>query len=406
MNNEEPIPIQTLNINRDEPARPMPEQAMAQVPPSIPRSINFYSLLHQWQPMGIRVVVNLPFVGDDQSILFAIRNGPYIPDHRSQYYNDKYSTHVFGFNAMNAVVQSRPGGSAYPSNWPVHISYFDSPPFLSQMSRCFRRWRGDMQYRIRVVAGFVTQGYIIVAPMKNTPLAITTMNEYAASYNLINTDPTSYRSLMQNAYIMSDTSFYRHVEITYPYEYPTPWYDQFQWIANRVSVPLDDKGENILPTRIIEPFSDNWLCVFFRGALEPTRDTAQMSFELEYRAKEGFQFADPGLPPFDLSYPKENLALASESWASIKTIPSTQWKSDGIRNITAITPPAKKQGSSSYIRSRGHRDADQIPENAQEMQEQRSFRTLPPPSSSQEPGEDTVDPRTPSQRRRDAEFSY
>lgn len=403
MNNEEPIPIQALNINRDVPSRPMPEQAMAQVPPSIPRGVNFYSLLHQWQPMGIRVVVNLPFVGDDQSILFAIRNGPFLPDHRHQIFSGSanFSCHVFSFNAMNAVVQSIPGGAPYPKNWPVHISYFDSPPFLSQMSRCFRRWRGDMQYRIRVVAGFVTQGYIIIAPMKNTPLALTVMDEYASSYDLVNTDPTSYRSLMQNAYIMSDTSFYRHVEVTYPYEYPTPWYDQFQWVANRVAIPLNKEGTNITPSRIIEPFSDNWLCVFFRGSLEPTRDTSQMSFELEYRAKEGFQFADPGLPPFNLSYPKESLDLANQSWATVKTIPSSKWTSDGIREITPVTPNIQKTRAAAQRR---HRDASNIPDNADDIQNERSFS-----SSSQKPeisGDNSDDSRTPSQRRRDAEFSY
>lgn len=411
MNNVEPPAQDLANMQLQEPSRPLPEQTQSQRPILVPRPISFLSVIHQWQPMGIRVTVNLPFVGDDKSTLFCIRNGPFIPDPCEAYFNSEGKSILeFAFNAMNAVVQTDPYGSNYPKNYPVHISYYDSPPFLSQISRCFRRWRGDMQYRLRIVSGFVTQGYIIISTIKNSPLAISKMDEFNQFYNILDIDNTSYRSKMQNAYLMSDVSMYRHVEVTYPYEYPTPWYDQYQWIANRVDILTTDKNDDVLPARIQEPFADNWLAVFFRGALEPTRDTSQMSFELEYRAMEGFQFADPNLPPYNIHRVRTNLPNYKLPSRPVLTIPSTKWTSDGINSIrpaasgltnilngptpgTQVRPAMRRAG-------RVHRDADV------EVSPSTISPTTGIDESAVTEGEDTVDQRTPSQRRRDAEFSY
>lgn len=355
MNSNESATTLLANMQIGEPARPLPEQAMSQIPPYIPRPISFMSVIHQWQPMGIRVVVDLPFVSDDASTLFAIRNGPFIADWREETLASEWirgsdlppvaskkSIGVWGFAALNGVVQTTSGTDlTFPDKYGVHISYYDSPPLLSQISRCFRRWRGDMQYRIRVVAGFVTQGYLIIAPLKNSPKLVSSADPLSTFSYIGGTDTTSYRPLMQNSYIMSDTSMYRHIEITYPYEYPTPWYDQYQWIANRLAVDRGGEvtpawGNNVFANAFSEPFSDNWLCVLLRGALEPTRDTAQITFELEYRAAEGFQFADPGLPPVNIHYISSYVA---DSWScpypvgKVLSIPSKTFESNGVNMI-------------------------------------------------------------------------
>lgn len=451
MNNEEPTLTALANVQIGEPSRKMPEQTVAQIPVSIPRPISFLSVIHQWQPMGIRVVVDLPFVGDDMSTLFCIRNGPYIPDHREKIFSQHYGgsgqedISVFAFNATNAVIMTTDGSkNIYPKNYPVHISYYDSPPLLSQISRCFRRWRGDMQYRIRVVAGFVTQGYLLISPIKNTPVEAAQLDEYKQFYFLRNTDTTSYRPMMQNSYLMSDTSMYRHVEVTYPYEYPTPWYDQFQWLANRWSpqVSFDSNKKFVIyPTAFEEPFADNWLSVLVRGVLEPTRNTSQMTFELEYRAMEGFQFADANLPPSNIHKIRNKLPNSIHSWAAVKTIPSSSWTSDGISLVSAVSQqtaaqsvvnylsvpkvpknleyvgpgnsgvPAQnsKQVRSGQVRSRRVErvaDENEHPKHVDEYGSDEYYNSTEPPVESSSGVYDTVDSRTPSQRRRDLEFSY
>ena len=81
MNNEEPQLTQVANIQIASSGHKLPEQAqVAQC--SIPRPFGFEHLIHQWQPMGIRVTLNIPFVGNDRDYLFAIRNGPFIPDYQ------------------------------------------------------------------------------------------------------------------------------------------------------------------------------------------------------------------------------------------------------------------------------------------------------------------------------------
>lgn len=348
MNSDFKTTTQLANIQLSEPSRLLPEQTPV-LPVSVPRPISFLSIIYQWQPMGIRVVADLPFVSDDSSPLFCIRNGPFIADWREGWWDSKgHSIAVGAFNMLNGVILS-PLGGAFVQNFPVHIAYYDSPPLLSQLSRMFRRWRGDMQYRIRVVAGFVTQGYLIIAPIKNTSKSLNKFDEYSFQSTLQVTDNLSFRAYMQNAYVMSDTSMYRHVEVTYPYEYPTPWYDQYQWMENRVNLELiekDDPHNNTFKTyTFYEPFADNWLGVFFRGALEPTRDSSQITFELEYRAVEGFQFSDPGLLPQNFHYTTS--ALWDDNLLSfpftVKVVPSKNFKSNGIDKIWALSPSTKSQ---------------------------------------------------------------
>lgn len=422
--NEEPALSELANIQLTEPSKPIPEQVSFR-PVAIPRPVSFLSIIHQWQPMGIRVVLDLPFVGDDSRGIFYIRNGPYIPDHRDKWYmNDGTDISVYAFNSMNAVM-SLAGGSAYPKNFPVHFTYYDSPPLLSQISRCFRRWRGDMQYRIRVVSGFVTQGYLLAGPLKNSPYSPGQYNEYTTSPIVFQTDSTSFKPIMQNAYLMSDSTMYRHLEITYPYEYPTPWYDQFQWIENRTAVSsiVTDSAKKrwAHPMPFLEPFADNWLVLFSRGALQTNQASSQITFELEYRAVEGFQFADPNLPPYNIHYPKSAMLNMVNPWANVKIIPASNWTSDGISTITKATTLSGVSDSRAAEnlaarilphhtsgRMRHSRTASDIPDDADQLQAEKShpyvFEEMDPTEI--DPKSEVEDMRTPSQRRRDSEFVY
>lgn len=308
----------------------------------IPRPIDFLGLMHQWQPMGIRITLKLPFVSNDWGFLFLIRNGPFIPRLNRQV--DKAiapegNIDVYAYNNLRNVFLLPDDGNenefvSYPSNYPLSLSVYDHPPVLSTIAHSFRRWRGDMQYRVRVVAGFGTQGYLVAGNLKNEMMPIGIYDEYRATPNITRMD-ASYRQMMMNGYVMSDTSMFRHLEVTVPYDYPTDWYDQFQWIENRVAFP----GVLALPTKpksyafrepmfLNEISGDDFVAIGVRGSIE-AKDTTVMAFELEYRAMEGFQFGEPGLPSQDMLYNRRK-TLDVASWARVKTIPNLKMWSDGV----------------------------------------------------------------------------
>jgi hypothetical protein len=336
MNNEEPDVSAQQNITVSPPSEVVPEQT-AQKDVGLMPSISMTSLIYQWQPMGIRVNMKLPFIGDDSGIIFAIRNGPFIPD-----VIDDLSEPLYAWNnTRNVYVLPNQYESQivkYPKdkegNFSITMTAYDSPPILSTIAASFRRWRGDMQYRLRVVAGFATQGYLICAPLKNSHIPIGLYDEYSETPTPTRQD-SSYREMMMNAYVMSDTSMFRHIEVTVPYEYPVPYYDQYQWLSNRISpvlkkTPEETELQNVV---LVEPHGDNFVCMMVRGELRTTEDTGNLTFELEYRASEGFQFADPGLPPRGFTLP-QTYKLAVNDWSKAKTIPSSAYKSDGLATVT------------------------------------------------------------------------
>lgn len=372
LDNEEPIQSVALNAQVSTTGHPLPEQAKTSFPLFMPRQVSIMSWINQWQPMGIRVVINLPFTGDDTSYLFAIRNGPFIP----QWYKESRSV-AWGYPSLSQryiqtvqwawnntfPVRLVADGSEieYPQKPSIYLTHYDMPPMLSNLATCFRRWRGDMQYRIRTVAGFITQGYVIIGSIKNVPSTINLLDEYSVPPWFLDQD-NSYRETMQNAYILSDTSMIRHVETTMQFEYPVPYYDQYAWMAKRVNPTWAFSESGTLPFKYnytgfqtaTEPHADNWIVVGLRGNLATGQQGSQIGFELEYRAVEGFQFADPGFPPSDImrslwdmrwqvsGFRSDTIKGIDIQSAEVKRIPDRTWRSNGV-NVIDKTPESQEQ---------------------------------------------------------------
>ena len=94
----------------------------------------------------------------------------------------------FAYNNMVPVVLPSDNGNDYPdpAKPTITLTNYDFPPSIATFAQSFRRWRGDMQYRIRMIAGFATQGYIMCSSLKNvfSPIGI---------YNQFKTAPTLQR---------------------------------------------------------------------------------------------------------------------------------------------------------------------------------------------------------------------
>ena len=134
---------------------------------------------------------------------------------------------------------------------------------------------------------------------------------------------------------LNSASRYRHLELTYPYDYPTPYYDQYAWISRRCVPSYQFMTDDpIKPTvtklrnRLLqtEPHGDNWIVIGVRGNLEAAQTGSQIIFELEYRCMEGFQFADPFLPPKLTSQPFSQMPAKQR----VYRVPDNKWTSDGV----------------------------------------------------------------------------
>lgn len=346
------MPIRAINENQivSTNGDDLPE-SVSQPQISMPRQISILNLINQWQPMGFRVILNLPFISDDQNFIFAIRNGPFIPTRPVHGHYDiadpgpagTFSTPIYSYsyNNMVPVVLPSDNGSAYPdpAKPTITLTNYDLPPPIATFAQSFRRWRGDMQYRLRMVAGFATQGYVIGTSVKNVFSPIGVYNQFK-NRPAIERQDISFRPAMMNAYALSDTSMYRHLELTMPYDYPTAYYDQLAWISRRCTPGFLFRrfptGNNVTQSRTLlqtEPHGDNWIVIGIRGDLNSTQAGSQIIFELEYRCAEGFQFADPFLPPSLTTLPLSSIPQNQR----VYRVPDDKYTSDGIGMYTAVS---------------------------------------------------------------------
>lgn len=267
---------------------PLPEQPNKIVPLiNTQRIFGLQDLIHRWQPTGFRVVINLPFQGNDQDYLFMIRPQPFIP-----YPGD------FGKNADNAINDLsiwnafRPvvhGAITQPSviNSPISISQHSPPPILSTLATAYRYWRGSLKYRIRAVTNFTTQGYLFYTMLKNTTDVPGVYNPFGVQPPFNRSD-ISYLPDMMNNYVSLDLSQMRHAEIQVPFEYPVPFRDTYEEIY--LASQLQDKF-----VTVTIPTGRNLIALGLRGAINSQSTTNQAIFEIEYCAGEDFQFSGENL---------------------------------------------------------------------------------------------------------------
>lgn len=371
--NEEPQATQIANIQIANEGHKLPEQS--RIPEcSIPRPFSFEHLIHQWQPMGIRVTLNLPFTGNDQDYLFAIRNGPFVPRMFYQYKDsstlaeskpgtptfpdpnkrklttaENYESYAFN-NMRNVQHAGKKYSQVQPNESAVYITNYDQPPILASIATMFRKWRGTMHYRIRTIAGFTTQGYIFSTLVRNAPavIGVYPTQSYEAG---VSREDRSYRESMINSYVMGDTAMFRHFEIQVPFEYPVPFYDQFNWIGNRsrpannfMNVMSDDdppvpRAMQRIRNITNEPHGDNYILIGLRGKLESSVQNSQITFELEYRAGDDFQFSDPFLP-YNMQYLIPQSTYLSDPIHIIQ-VPSTTYTTDGLHGFNPVKAPSQ-----------------------------------------------------------------
>jgi len=267
---------------------PLPEQPTTIAPLiNTQRIFGLNDLIHRWQPTGFRVVINLPFTGNDQDYLFLIRPQPFIPypgDFGAT--SDNRINDLAIWNAFRPVVH---GAITTPSilDSPINISQHSPPPILSTLATVYRFWRGSMKYRIRSVTNFTTQGYLFYTMLKNVADVPGLYNPFAVQPPFNRAD-LSYLPEMMNNYVTLDLSQMRHAELQVPFEYPVPFRDTFEELYQASQMP-DRFNEVKIPT------GRNLIAFGLRGSINSSSTTNQAIFEIEYCAGEDFQFSGENL---------------------------------------------------------------------------------------------------------------
>lgn len=298
-----------------------------------PNTFDMNHYIRTWQPMGIRVLLNLPFVGDDSTPIFFIRVNPHIP-----YYQNLSPSYIYTLSNTFPIILGSRKTSLITDDLGIQVTQYDNPPPLAVLSRSFRRWRGGMQYRIRTVGNFTQQAYLQSWPIYNRVPSVGIHNPYATNPILPLKDDTFMEGML-NSYVMSDLSFQRHIEVQAPFQYPTKYFDQFQWLKRTVTPPTYTKDEDGVITVTSppdnSPTGENWIAVAVRGTIA-TQSTGQISFELEYRGGDDFQFADPFLLDTNFNAPIRNWRNSS-ALNKIYSWPDKTLVSDGISTVSKRT---------------------------------------------------------------------
>jgi len=300
--------------------------------------VSMRHFMHSWMPMGIRVVINLPYIGDDDTYLFAIRHSPIIPH--------------LAWRRARAVKYWRdnfPVRAGRTGNTGISITQHSMPPVCSLLAQCYRAWKGSIQYELRCVSNFAAQGAIVVGQRRNVFYSFSnsfdpTIGGFLPGFSAPNTN--NQIAFMHNAYSYSDVSMFRHIQTTSPYTRIPPWFDQFSYesacFSNVTGI------ENRYPTdpalwRALQWGHDE-VVFSLKGAIAASDTSNQLMFELHMRLCEDFEFDQP-VPPPPWLLDTYVLATGVNNPRRIITIPSTAWRFSGNNTIVAATTAISAEAS-------------------------------------------------------------
>lgn len=262
------------------PSKPLPEDTAKQDSSALISSdVNFLTIIMRWQPMGYRIVINLPFVADDINPLFAIQNTPFIFP-MAQRRVDTYTTSSWYYSTVYPMPSTLSSTSLA-----VTCTRYDAPPALAVAAAAYRFWRGSMMYRFRCVSNFVAAGYIMFTSAKSLVASqVVTPGNLTNTHRSIQGLDAGAKRFMGNGYIMSDVSMFRHAEMTMPFEYPVSFYDTHRFVEEAAAMAA---GSTVVEVNC----PDNFIVAFSRGGMTSPSEGAQVVFELEYAPGPDLEFS-------------------------------------------------------------------------------------------------------------------
>lgn len=282
------------------------------------KTISLISTIYKWNPTGIRVVVNLPLIGNDRNYLFMIRCSPFIPNlaNDAVWLNSAAFSNALSAN-MDLVVHdtddayfasssntllTRPTFTTDPG---VYIYHHSLPPLISELARANRYWTGGLKFRLRTKAAFTHNAVLFATPLYGTKpkisIAPATNNKYFVPYR----QKMSYGSSQANSYMYNDLTMTRHMEMEYNYQKPFNYVDQFANMSTVLAtysgyIVPNGQGVPIQYTDgiVVNHFED-FIGIGLRGTIDNSSSgDNQIMFEVDIAAAEDFQFSG------ETAYPK------------------------------------------------------------------------------------------------------
>lgn len=324
---------------------PLPETIVNLPNLSSRDALSIRQIIKNYCPFGWKVVVDLPFVPDTNKAMFLLRCSPFSPPLQplnegwiatrnvlSPLLHDPFSSADVGDEPINTYGQCPKG---------VSIVQYQEPPLISILTAFHRYWSGTINFHVRVVGSFISQGYVVSTKLRQLFVPIGKYNEYQDT-PLITKPDLSFNYAMQNSYIRTDLTMFRHHEITVPYERQIK-VDMQEW-GRRVygAYPDDKKPPGYSP--LVEAL-DDFIAFYPPSPLVSPNTGAQIEFIVEIAAGDDFSLEQP-LPLCDTMFmPNSRLITNRDSPTAVRKPnydipfirPNPKLVSDGFSTITKTT---------------------------------------------------------------------
>lgn len=294
------------------------------------KPVNVISQIYKWQPMGKRVVINLPLLGDDRSFLFLIRCSPlitYIPDLVNNFGSVAANRIALNFDSVvHDIDWAKKATDAdtfrFSKDPGVHIVTHSTPPFLSDLAYSYRYWKGGLQFRLRTRAGFTHNAILFTSPIYGSKMIVAPTNRSPFNYRhpVVYKEKFSYLTSQGNSYTYADLSMTRHFEVGYNFMKPVPYEDTYARLNEVVTMAnsADNAAPNKTPGALM--FED-YIGVGLRGSIDnSSAGSNQIEFEIDVRAAEDFQFSGENVflkTPSDSEYAMDGMGFSGSTYGTV-----------------------------------------------------------------------------------------
>lgn len=297
------VEIQEIDATPTEPRLEQPKQVSTLVNESAIFSLS--KTIYSWQPAGLRITLKIPSLSNNVDPLFVIRANPMLLSPRFLqllYPNlaEPAGSELGGYFQQNLISAFTPN----VNNPGVVFTWYGEPAFIALLSLIYRKWCGSISLMVRTTAAFTNFGNIPMAPIFGAidppqKSAIQFPTSPDTSPKVIQYGSTSYVSSLKNSFVPTDVSSSRHFEINLPYRYPTPWFDQFQYLNDALPVTTKTSTNNVLTSfRQVNARHNFFSCINLNEIGSTVASSGnEIVFEVFIKAGEDFMFSDRHLVP-------------------------------------------------------------------------------------------------------------
>lgn len=300
---QDPAPVnETVQELPDEPSEPIIEQPQASMALNNAgfKIFSLMATIFTWQPVGLRVVIDLPSITDNVNPLAIFVANPL---QMHPYYilrRFPLPGTTIGFLQNNLITAFTP--NFY--NPGVVFTWYGPPCLMAIFGMIYRRWRGPIKFMLRATGSFVNFGNVTMSPSYNTNIPpqvceLQYPNATGAAPKAAILHSFGYSDSQQNSTVISDVSSQRHMQVEVGYNLSYPWFDQFQYFAD--CLPLDTPAltNTMLAGTRVGNFQHSCAVLSNLNTISATTSAGGnfIAYELYMAAGEGFEFSDRHVMP-------------------------------------------------------------------------------------------------------------